>query len=765
MYAALAEQLTRYRKRNAIISLLCLFAFLIGCKNLYFETSYRIFFDSDNPQLIEHDEIESTYSKSDNVMFAFEFSDNKVFTRENLQLLIEFTEEAWQMPYSSRVDSVTNYQYTWGNEDDLLVEELVEDLSVLSDQDLLERERLAKEEPQLKNLLLSEQGHTAAVMVTLHLPDDQLEADKATAEVSAWAKKKAAIYENKSDNLIKIHLTGETMVNATFIEMAQKDLQTLFPIMYLFIVILLVAMLRSFYGMLVTLIVIMVSVGSAMGFAGWTGYALNQVNVVCPVIVLTLAVCDCIHILNAFFLYLQKGMSKNDAVEKALEVNFKPIFLTSITTAIGFLSMNFSDSPPFWGLGNISAFGVMAAFVFSFTLLPSLLMWLPFVPKESFSKQSGLVTKLGDRVLASKTPLFYGMLVIAGVLIACMTKNELNDNTVAYFHQDVPFRQAADFTQANLTGFDQIAYSLKSGESNGASDPAFLRKVDAFVHWLSAQPEIVQVSSYTHVHKRLNKNMHSDEQSFYKLPDQRELSAQYLLLYELSLPFGLDLNNQIDLDKSSLLVRTRVKDQKANQLVALDERAQAWLKDNHPELLTHGASVSLMFAHIGQRNISSMIFGSVMALALVTLTLIISLKSLKYGLISLIPNAFPAGIAFGLWAILDGEVNLAVAVIFAVTLGIVVDDTVHFISKYLTGVRDKGLNADEAVKFAFEHVGNALFITTVVLASGFFILATSSFDVNAVLGFLVGLTVVVALVWDFLFLPVLLAKVDSKSGR
>ena len=547
--------------------------------------------------------------------------------------------------------------------------------------------------------------------------------------------------------------------------MSVQDMTQLIPIMFLVIVILLQVILRSVVGTVSTVIIIGLSVVATQGFMGWVDYAINQVNVMSPIIILTLAVCDCVHILNNYLYNLSRGNERFAAMKESLSLNFQPILLTSLTTAIGFLSMNFSESPPFQELGNISAFGVMAAFVFSMTLFPFIVLILPMKPRPVV--QSSASNKLTDAIaqfaISRYNPLFWGLLVFAIVLVSFMFKNELNDDTVNYFHEDVPFRQAADYTQQNLTGFDIIAYSLNSGQSNGVNDPEYLAKVDAFSQWYLTQPEVVHVSSLTDVIKRLNKNMHNDDPEWYRLPESRELAAQYILLYEMSLPFGLDLTNQIDSDKSSLLLRVRVKDQKAQQLIDLDMRAQQWLMANAPDMVTPGASVSIMFAHIGQRNIDSMLKGSVAALILVTLTLLIALRSFKYGLLSLLPNAFPAGMAFGLWGIFDGEVNLAVAVIFAVTLGIVVDDTVHFITKYIRARKVHGHDARKSIEYAFTVVGKAIITTTVVLASGFFVLAFSSFDVNASMGLMVGITIVIALIWDFLFLPSLLIKVDGSK--
>ncbi|MFD2230307.1 efflux RND transporter permease subunit [Alkalimarinus sediminis] len=757
-----AGSLVKYRAWYALLSLILIVALGGGLASLHFESDYKIFFSDDNPQLLAHESNQETYTKSDNITFVIAPKDEAVFTPDTLSSIKQLTDAAWKMPYSSRVDSITNYQHTWVEEDDLVVEDFVLNPDAISLDRLNELKAIALSEPQLVNYLISSRAHATAVSVNLNLPELMAEADEATVEVVEYSRALRDKIEADNPNL-KIYLIGQTVVNNTFNEMSTQDMTQLIPIMFLVIVVLLQAILRSVVGTISTVVVIGVSVLVTQGFMGWVGYAVNQVNVMSPIIILTLAVCDCVHILNNYLFNLSRGDERIAAMKESLSLNFQPILLTSLTTAIGFVSMNFSDSPPFQELGNISAFGVMAAFVFSMTLFPFIVLLLPMKarPIAKMSNSSKLTDSIAQFAISRYNLLFWGLLVFAIILVSFMFKNELNDDTVEYFHEDVPFRQAADYTQQNLTGFDMISYSLKSGESNGVNDPAYLAKVEAFSQWYLSQPEVVHVSSFTDVIKRLNRNMHNDDPEWYRLPDNRELAAQYILLYEMSLPFGLDLNNQIDSDKSSLLLTVRVKDQKAQQLIDLDLRAQQWLMENAPEMVTPGASVSIMFAHIGQRNIDSMLTGSLVALILVTLTLLVALRSFKYGLLSLLPNAFPAGMAFGIWGIFDGEVNLAVAVIFAVTLGIVVDDTVHFITKYIRARKIHGHDAKQSIEYAFTVVGKAIITTTVVLAAGFFVLAFSSFDVNASMGLMVGITIIIALIWDFLFLPSLLIKVDS----
>jgi predicted RND superfamily exporter protein len=258
--------------------------------------------------------------------------------------------------------------------------------------------------------------------------------------------------------------------------------------------------------------------------------------------------------------------------------------------------------------------------------------------------------------------------------------------------------------------------------------------------------------------------MHGDDPSLHKLPDSQEMSAQYLLLYEMSLPYGLDLNNQLNVDKSSSRIVATFKNMTSNELVILEEQIIAWFDVNAAMYEADIASPSLMFAHIGQRNISSMLLASSIALVLISILLGFALKSWRYGAVSLLPNLVPAAIGFGLWGIFQGQVGLGLSVVIGMTLGIVVDDTVHFLSKYLHARREKGADAKAAVHYAFDNVGRALWITTFVLGAGFTVLAQSSFRMNAEMGMLTAMTIIIALVVDFLFLPPLLMAIDKKKS-
>ena len=258
--------------------------------------------------------------------------------------------------------------------------------------------------------------------------------------------------------------------------------------------------------------------------------------------------------------------------------------------------------------------------------------------------------------------------------------------------------------------------------------------------------------------------MHDDDQDWFKVPDSQELAAQYMLLYEMSLPEGLDLNDRINVDKSASRLTATIKSLSSSEMLALQKRADDWLKQNAPKFMwTDATSPNLIFAHIGESNIESMLKGTAIALVLISFVLIIALKSIKLGLLSLIPNLVPAAMAFGLWGLIDGQINLAVSVVASLTLGIVVDDTVHFLSKFQYALKELNKTRVEAVEYAFVHVGTALWITSIVLIAGFLILTLSDFQLNAKLGLLTAITISFALIADFLFLPPLLMLFKDKK--
>lgn len=742
-----------------------LFAVLLatGASRLGFIDEYRVFFGEENPQLMAFDAVEAVYTKNDNIMLVVEPPDADAFSTKTLAVVEELTNEAWQIPFAIRVDSLTNFQHTWATEDDLIVEDLVTNATELSDAERAAKRAVAMAEPMILNRMVPDDGEVAGLNVTLQLPREKQDE---TAKAVAHARELAARIETENPGY-RVRITGMAMLNNAFQESAMNDMATLTPLMYLVIIITMALLLRSVAATFATLIVIGFSVAGALGLAGYLGMSLTPPSTASITIIMTLAVADSIHLLVTMLTEMRKGRTKNEGLIESLRINAQPVFLTSLTSVIGFLSMNFSEVPPLRDLGNISAVGIVLAWAYSMTLLPAMASYLPIRAKASVGvEKPSRMDGFAEFVVGKRRRLLWVGALTAVLLMGLLPLNSLNDQFVDYFDESTAFRQDSDFAMEHLSGIYQIQYSLGAGESSGISNPEYLAKLDEFAKWYRAREGVVHVQTISDTFTRLNMNMHGDDPAYFRLPDSRELSAQYLLLYEMSLPYGLDLNNTINVDKSATRFTVTVENISSTELIGLVEEGEDWLRGNAPEhMFAYGVGPGVMFSYISSRNVRSLLIGTTLAIILIALTLIFALKSVRFGLLSLLPNLVPGAMAFGLWGLVVGEVNLALSIVSGMCLGIVVDDTVHFLSKYLRARREQGLNPEDAVRYAFKTVGTALIVTSVVLAAGFMILAQSTFGFNGGMGKMSALIVTIALVADLLFLPPLLIWFEGRRNK
>ncbi len=749
----------RRRWLVVVLATLVMLAITAGARFITITNDYRVLFSEDNPQLAAFDALENTYSASNAALIAIAPRAGSVFTREALGAIEELTEAAWRAPYSSRVNSLTNYTHSEAFEDDLVVAPLVEDASALSDTDVVRIEKIALDATEIAGRLVARDGRTAGVAINFILPENQ---DQAVIEITDYLHSVLAEARTSHPD-IDYYMTGDVVMHRTFSDATQDDMQTLTPIVFLIIVGAAIILLRSILSTLAIVAVLVFVINTTMGFAGWNGVVFSPTNAGVPIIVMVIAIADSIHIVTSVLLGMRRGLDRNAAIVESIRINAYPVFITSVTTAIGFLSLNASDSPPFHVLGNYVAFGVLCALIYTMTLLPALLSILPLRARRVQAEGTAFFDRFADFVIARSTFLLVAMSLVIVVLIIGIPRIELSDNMAQYFDERYEFRRDTDYVIDNLTGLDKLEYSLSAGREGGITDPDYLRKVDAFAEWYRQQPEVTHVQAFSDIMKRLNKNMHGDDPAFYRLPDDPDLAAQYLLLYELSLPFGSDLNDRIDVAKSATRLVVTTKNAWSRDIRELDKRAQVWLRANAPTFAQEASGLSVVFAHLSLRNINSMLRGTITAMALISFILIWIFKSVRVGLLSLLPNFIPAIMSFGLWGYLVGHVGIASSVVIAVVFGIVVDDTVHFLSKYLKARRE-GLAAPKAVRSAFHMVGHALWTTTAVLSAGFLVFATSGFEVSWALGLLVTITIVFALVADFLLLPTLLIAIDRRNS-
>jgi uncharacterized protein len=727
-----------------------------GLRYLSFKNDYRMFFSNDNKELQAFEVLQKKYTKSDNVLFVVSTEEANVFTKKIIEFLYTFTERSWKLPFVKRVDSITNYQYSFADENGLVVNNLVRDPVELNDKSLEAMRNIVLSEPLLVNRLVSANGKVTGINVTFQLPEFETGREvPAVAEASRKLRDDMlSLYPD-----INVRITGGVMMNNAFPEASERDMKTLIPLMLLLIVISVGFFLRMMKAALCVLLILLCSMSAALGIAGWFGIALSPTSVTAPNIILILVVAFSIHILTSWISAYTVHKDMRYALIESIESNCVPIFISALTTSLGFLSMNSSDAPPFRDLGNITAIGLFVSFILCFTLLPSLLSFVKIPVTRKTILTSPFLQKISECAIQYRTIFFWSMSCSVVLLLSFVPKNNLNDEFIKYFGEEMEFRRATDYASEHLTGIYYIDYSLKAEKGSSVATAHFLKKIDDFAAWYRSQPEVLHVYSIADIVKRLNKNMNNDNNETYKIPDQNELIAQYLLLYEMSLPSGLDLKDRISLDRTEVRLTVTLKNISSQTMINLEKRAQAWLSLNAVPVMTGtGTGPSLMFANIGQRNIKSMISGELTALFIIFLSMVVTFRSIKMGLISMIPNIVPAGMAFGLWGIFVGQVGLAMTVVAAMTLGIIVDDTIHFIWKFVYAKKKFQKSSLEAVRYSFSKVGASLWIITFVFIAGFSVLGFSAFEINASMGYLTALVIALACLSELFFLPAILIR-------
>lgn len=744
---------------SLLFSVLC----AAGLGQLTANNDYKAFFQPSDPWMLASENIQNTYTRDQNIMLVIKAGDGELFTQEGMNCLSIATEAGWELPYVTRVDSVANFQHSEAFGDDINIRDLIEPDATLDADYISSTRKAALNEPQLLNRLISPDGTSAGINLTLHFATESKEEVRSAADAARNWRDEMASYCPNSER----HLSGVVMVNDAIAKASKHDMVVLGPMMFAAIVLTLLIMFRSIAAVIGAVLVVGLSIAAGLGMAGWLGYQMTPTLAIAPTMMMTMAVADCVHLMSGIR-DARVRESLIPAVITSLKLNALPIAITSLTTAIGFLGMRVADNPPLVHLGTVSAIGVTMAMLLSLTLLPAWLCLTQARLTPQPHQQSEWLAGLSHWVSNRRRTILICTALFTAAMAFSASRNQPTEDLVKYFDHTTEIRQATEFSLDNLTGIYQIQFSLDSGEPNGIAEPDYLRKLDRFAEWFMQQPGVIQVSQVGDIVKRLNRSMHGDIDSWYRIPEQRDLAAQYLLMYQLSLPFGLTLENLVtpDFDSSRFIATLgRVESQ---QITDLEARAYQWLETNAPELAVRdgasnrGAGPAMMYANTASKIIETMTKATFVALVGISILLCFALRSFGWGMLSMIPNVIPAVIAFGIWGLINGHISMTVALVSTMTLGIVVDDTVHFLSKYLHAKREYGHNPQVALRYAFTTVGVALIITTLVLVIGFGVMSFSPFEPSARMAELALITISSALIFDLLFLPALISAVESR---
>jgi hypothetical protein len=750
--------------RPGLVLALCATACAVGALGLgraSFSTDYRVFFSSEDPGLGTFRRLESAFAPTDNVLFVVKAGDGDAFGRDALAALQALTDEGWRLPHAARVDSPTNFPRARADGDDVALAPLVpRPAAELSAAEIAEARAAAAGEPLLAGALVSRDGGAAAVNVTLRLPPG----DPRAASRVARAAREAAGRVGAAHPGLDVRASGMALMNDAFMDASVRDMAFVMPATAAVMLVAMALTLGSAWATAAVAAVVWLSAALALGLAGWLGYPLTPPSVAAPVVVLTVAVADGVHVVLAAAAARRGGRDRRAAVGAAVAENLEAITYTWLTTLVGFLCLNYSEAPPVRHLANMTAFGVTAAYVLSFTLLPALLALLPWRARPArpgAGRAAGaLARRLGDFVVRRRVAVLAGALLATAAGGTMAARLETDDQFVQYFDPAVPFRRDADFTLRNLSGLYRLEYQV--GSADGVTDPAYLADLGRFVAHLRAQPEVDHVYALTDVLARVRRALDGDGPP---APPSREAAAEALLAYEMNLPAGLDLRDRVNVDKTATRVSVTVKDMSTKELTRFAARTEAWLRANAPPAMwAEATGPVVIFARLGDRNAASMVRGDFLSLALITACMALVLRSTRLGLLSVVPNVLPVVLGYGAWWATVGRLNVVASVAGSISLGIIVDDTIHFLTNYRRSVDREGRSPEDALRATLAHVGPAMVTTSGVLALGFLVLTRSAFQMTAHLGWLSALIVGTAPLADLVVAPALVLCFARRAG-
>jgi len=820
-----------------------------------------IWFDTKDPALKAYRELETKYVGEDAVIIAFEDKDDPygVFGVKALTTIAALTKQLESVRYVRAVRSLTaNPWIRWGmvgsdpadREPGLVVSDLFENAPAsYTDGERLERmvaiigaanaAKLVGEktvrarigsnanfadhigEPRLLKNIVSENGRATTLLVQVLRPrisEERLEevfgSDKdlqrtgleihiAVAQAEALAGIKKVLAEAEG---YKFRLAGSPVMQDHFQQTAAKDLAFM-GAMFLVIALILLVIYRRAAGVLLPLMVVFVAIAGMMGIVLLKGDLINTMTASTPIILIAIGVADAVHLVTAYYLLRPRYTDKRELIIAVVKHNAMPVFLTSATTAVGFLSLMTSGINPTRAFGYTVAIGTMLAFVVSMTLVPAILSLFKLRAKtghEPVDKEpepgSVWTDRLTGFVMRRRTTI-----VVVGVLVTILsgigfTKVDIQADMRLMFGADDPQVVDLVWLNDNIGGTGDLEI-LFDGDTAIAQDAKFLGQLDKFQARLEQESLdqksplriLANFDSPLGVLRKIHQVRNENKASFYRVPTEEDIPAdarkprvlrdevtdeeivipaqtastmvaQYYLQFESGAKPTDNLSTLMTPDRKSMRVTVRTRMAPTGTTLAAYARIRHIAKTEFPEL---AARMRLTGNYFMQMNMTEAFADTVISsltIALIVITLLIMLvfRSPIIGLLSIVPNILPIMIPFGLFALFGIALDGPAVMVATVGLGVCVDDTIHFLTKY-TRARNAGLPAEEAVRVSFRQVGAALTYTTIVLVGGFAMMGFASFRPNAMVGYLGATMIALAWVADFVLTPAVISFLPDKK--
>lgn len=719
-----------------------------GLLRLQTDFTHTGFFNLDDPKLKKFEAFERRFGNDDTVVIAVH-SPSGVYDTATIALLQWLTDQVWHVPEVIRAESITNFNWLHGADGEIVVEPFLP--PALSPETLAERRRLEDAEQILPRYLVSADARTTLVVgrikPALDGPPDSAAITRALRSIAG----RAPVADET------LYLQGVPVVTYAFEEITLEDLTRLAPLVLGLAAIFLFMILRNVVAILLPFVTVAGSLICAFGMAGWAGLVQVPLSTAIPSILIAVGIADTVHIVFSFIRALRAGTSQDEAARYSLTRNLLPTFLTSLTTAVGFLSFMGAPLKPLAMLGIVTGFGTAVTWLFAFAVCGGALFVLPFHvaprPADGEPVVSAGGRRLLDMVIRRRRAVLLGASAVVGVCFWYALGMDVSTDPIKYFREDVPVREAHELLEREMRTSRSIELVVEAGSEGGALDAAFLEKVDTLERTLEKDPSVTLIVSIIETLKQINQALADGDPAAYALPADNAGVAQQILLYTLALPPGTDLNDRITVREDALRVTLVGNHENSSEAVALVNRAVALGAERGLDVWATGKY--FLYQETSDYVVQSLLSSIIGASVIIGLIMAIMLRSIRLGIISMIPNVVPLLVAGAVLRLLDRPLDLGTAMVASVALGICIDDTSQILANFAR-VRRDGVAPVPALYRVMEHSLPSLLSTNGVLIASFASFVVAAYIPNAVFGVLTAFVFAVALIADLLLTPALL---------
>ncbi|MBL6989795.1 MAG: MMPL family transporter [Bacteriovoracaceae bacterium] len=713
----------------------------------------KAWFPKESAEMVNLVDFERKFGNDEGMVIAV-YDKSTIYNPQTFKAIKDITNDFWQQENIIRVDSLANFNHIFSQEDDILIEPLIGDDDQITEEYVEKKKSIIKNHEDLPGFLVSPQGTTTLIFATLRPYFDEVpNLDK----IKKGASKVIAKYKKSHPNL-QFYILGQVSLLSSLKEIAFNDTNLLIPLISFFIAALFFYLFKNVWGLIIPLLIVLFTNLTTLGIGGLLQVHFTGISFIIPIILMAISIADAVHMLDTFFKKYEQGQPKKEALKNTLLKNFLPTFLTSLTTAIGFFCLMTADLIPLKHLGLITGIGVMFAWVYSQTLLIPILLIFPVgkVKRNTTWKPSPeFVNKYIDFIKSYKVHIITTFILFTIALTYLGSTNEINSNPYKNFSPHIGIRVANEFMLKEFGGLTGPQIILDSKSAEGVNSYEFLSKVEMFQDWLVGQDYINSASSILNVLKQMNRALNGGGDDQYILAKNKKSIAEQIFLYTLSVPEGKNLNHLLSLNQQfirmSLLWTVQDSVDGVKKMHQMEQKAKELGLSAH--ITGKVALTQRMVSHVISVFLKS--FG--LSLTVIVIILFLVFRSLKIGLLSIIPNIVPIALASGILTIWGVTIDFTIAIVSSVCLGIAVDDTIHFLTHYQR-LEKEGVSERDSFLEIFQKTGPSLIITSFILMAGFGSFVFSNFLPNRNFGILCAIVLGLALLTDLILLPALVIK-------